>query len=122
MAYSIWQVRSAMFVYYAALFLACLTVVCAFVVIGGKLRRIYIELAGEYTDVYTSDEPTSIARRDYSLRASNSSSYAESAGHLLTLKDGQNPPREIPLRRSHKGAQSIEDPRQVVRETEMLPR
>jgi len=46
-----------MFVYYAALFLACLTGVCAFVMIGDKLRRIYIELAGEYNDIYTSDEP-----------------------------------------------------------------
>jgi hypothetical protein len=57
MAYSIWQVGLAMFVYYAALFLACLTGVCAFAVIGNKLRRIYIELVGEYNDIYTSDEP-----------------------------------------------------------------
>ena len=46
-----------MFVYYAALFLACLTGVCAFVMIGDRLRRIYIELAAEYNDIYTSDEP-----------------------------------------------------------------
>jgi hypothetical protein len=57
MAYSIWQIGMAMFAYYAALFLACLTGVCAFVVIGNKLRRIYIELVGEYNDIYTSDEP-----------------------------------------------------------------
>jgi hypothetical protein len=45
-----------MYVFYVALFLACLTGVCAFVMIGDKLRRMYIEWLAS-TDISTSDAP-----------------------------------------------------------------
>jgi hypothetical protein len=56
MAYGIWQLNLCMYVFYVALFLACLTGVCALVVIGDKLRRIYIDWLAS-TDICTSDEP-----------------------------------------------------------------
>jgi hypothetical protein len=45
-----------MIVFYAALFLACLTGVCTFVVIGDKLRRTYIDWLAS-ADLFTRDEP-----------------------------------------------------------------
>jgi len=45
-----------MSVFYVALFLACLTGVCTFVVIGDKLRRMYIDWLAS-TDSFTSNEP-----------------------------------------------------------------
>jgi hypothetical protein len=53
-----------MFVFYSALFVACLTGVCTFVVIGDKLRRIYIDWLGS-ADLLTRDEPARRQRPVY---------------------------------------------------------
>jgi hypothetical protein len=45
-----------MSVFYVALFLACLTGVCALVMIGDKLRRMYVDWLAS-TDICTSNEP-----------------------------------------------------------------
>ena len=41
---------------------------------------------------------TSIARRDYTSHASNSSNYAETVRHFATLKEGPKSPSENPAR------------------------
>jgi hypothetical protein len=52
----IWQVAIDMSLFYVALFLACLTGVCALVMIGDKLRRMYVDWLAS-TDICTSNEP-----------------------------------------------------------------
>jgi hypothetical protein len=50
-----------MSVFYVALFLACLTGVCTFVVIGDELRHMYIDWLAS-TDSFTSNGPAPRSR------------------------------------------------------------
>jgi hypothetical protein len=51
---SIWHVDAVMPLFYVTLFMACLTGVCAFVVIGGELRRVYVDWC-ERRDIFRNE-------------------------------------------------------------------